>query len=219
MSTFAELKASIRARYESSSTTRLSEERLEKVLNEGIEEVAERTEFYETYIVVPILGGRTYYDLRGILPDEAIRVTNIWVPKTHWWLKGAHMREFPFWQWEKAAGSPRRWWMRGLLHMGVFPRLDTTPEDSSSDASHMHVYFTAVPKALTSASQRIYQLPPDLYDAIEEFAMYDLYVQDGETPKGLQHWAHFKEMIELLKHHKEKRIVQARRRPAFSGRY
>lgn len=218
--TLSDLRDEIRRRFEQSSTTRLSDERLDAALNAGLEELGERSEFVETYVVVPILGGRTYYDLRGILPDEAIRVTAIWSPKSHWWLKGAHIREFPFRQWEKAAGMPRRFWMKGLFHLGIFPRPDGTVSDPSApEGIHLHVYFTAVPTALAHSDQRIFTLPDDLSDAVEEYAMYELYVQEGETPKALLHWNHFLEMVELTKTQREKRQTRARRWQRFGGKY
>jgi len=193
----SDIRSTVRDRYESNSTVRLSDDRLDAAINDGVEELSERTEAFESYVVVPVKSGRTYYDIRNFLPDEAIKVTSVWLPSENWWLEYMPPRKFTWREWERTNGASRNWFMRGLFHLGVFPHL-------AANTGVMHVYFKHIHPPLSNTWSEIY-VPEDFVEAVEEYALYDLYAQDRETGKALLHWAGFVERAKPLRDLVERR--------------
>lgn len=193
----SDIRSSVRTRYESSGTVRLDNTRLDNAINDGIEELSERTEAFESFAVVPIKSGRTYYDIRNLLPDTAIKVTSVWLPDENWWLTYMPPRKFTWREWERTNGSSRNWFMRGLYFLGVFPHLN-------ANTGVMHVYFKHTHPILSNTFD-IIMVPEDFVEAVEEYALYDLYCQDRETGKALMHWAGFQERAKDLRDLVERR--------------
>jgi hypothetical protein len=171
-------------------------------INEGLDELSEETRFYERHVSIPVVNRRTYYDLRGWLPESALGVTSVWSEVLTDWLVPTTVRELKS-RWEQAAGSPRSFFMRGLYWMGVFPRPETTI------GTH-RVYFAGYAPHFNFPQAVLRDLTDDRVAALEEYAMYELAAQDGETDRALAHFVDYRARAKDLANFVNRRTVTAR---------
>lgn len=204
MASLSEIRDRVRTRFEASSNTRWSDAVINAAINEGLEELSETTGYYERHISIPLKQKRTYYDLRGLIPDSALGVTAVWHENTNRWLNSYTHREMTYSEWEKVVGDPIVWFPRGLWWLGLWPK-------SSSDSDQwVKVYFCGLAPELTDDAQEPADLSEDFIPALEEYALYDLYQRDGETQKALGLWASYRQREYELTKHVANRTVRPR---------
>jgi hypothetical protein len=199
--TLAEMKTDVRRRLNESGTEFFSDDDIAVSLQEGLDEIADITEYYEREATIGLLTGRTYYDLRTVLPDTFLSPRAAWNTTTSRWLTATDTRdqdEHTFVQWELTYGEPVRYLMRGNWWLGVWPR-------NSNDSGGLRFPYTSIPAPLEDDEEPTF--PIEFHPAIPDFALFDLLGQERETQKALLLWASFLETSAGLKKH-----VQARQR-------
>jgi hypothetical protein len=106
----------VRTRYESASggsSTRWSDTRLTDFVNEGLENLAESTGFYERYTTIPFQAERNYFDLRGFTPETVVRVKSVYNSQGGGaWLQPVNPDLLDM-NWRRATGVPQCFWTRG----------------------------------------------------------------------------------------------------------
>ena len=198
----------VRTRYEaeaSGSDIRWSDENLITFLNEGLENLAEATGFYERYCTIPIQSGRTYYDLRGFSPDVVVSITSVWHSARNLWLEPISARSLDT-SWRSATGSPLAFWSPGIYWMGVYP-VPSTTEDASGD---LRVYFKGIPPRFIGTQGVLMDLPDHFYPALEDYVLYEMAAADGNAKRALVHWASYQKREKALAHFVDHRVESSR---------
>lgn len=203
MDTLASVRALVRRRFEQTDTVRLTNDRLDEAINAGVDEVAEMTGFRETYAVIDQKYGRTYYDLRQLFPDEVVKITSIWSPETNRWLDYMPPLMFGDARFENTTGSPRRWFMHGPFHLGIYP-------NGSGVGQKLHVYFQARHRELENDVDPLLDIPPDLVEAIVDYALFELHMQERQGEKAKAAYAIFSKRLASLKYHVKQRVTRPR---------
>lgn len=121
----AELKTEVFSRLtEVPPNPEWTEERILEELNEGYEELAEESEFFECSETIDLRSGVTYYDLRDITSQEPLALKAVYNNQTQRWLNWKDVRQLDgMWvQWERVTGEPEAVFLRGLFSMGLWPK-------------------------------------------------------------------------------------------------
>ncbi len=141
--TFGEMQSILRTKLNEASATFWTDQDVKDALNEAYEEIADATEFYERQATIPLLTGRTYYDLTSLLDADTFlsprrgfnTATNKWFVPTD--ARAQDTQTYV--QWELTQAAPKNYFMRGNWWLGVWPK----PND---DVSYkMRMYYTAIP--------------------------------------------------------------------------
>lgn len=199
---FSQIISRVRTQHEAESTVRWSDRAIGLAINEGLEDFSEVTRFYERHVTVPVVNLRNYYDIRGFLPETALGVTSVWSSLTEDWLVPVDPLDLGS-RWEHATGPPRRVFMRGLFWMVVYPKPETT-------AGFLRVYFQGHAPYFTHSQAVLRDLIDDYVPSLEEYALYDLAAQDGETTRALLHWNAYIAKTKEIANFVERRTVKAR---------
>ena len=197
------IRSRVRTKFEAESASRWEDEPINSAINEGLDELSERTLFYERYVSIPIESGRTYYDTRGFVPEGALQLTALWDTTVSDWIDPANIEGFDT-RWEEATGPARRWFTRGAWWFGV------NPSPSTDATGYYRLYFAGLAPHLTHDQAVLADLPDDFVDALVEYALYELEAQDGETSKALLHWKLFDGMANDLAEFVKNRMKTAR---------
>ncbi len=203
--TLAEMKSDVRRRLNESGAEFFSDDDIADSLQEGLDEIADITEYYEREATLGLLTGRTYYDLRTVLPDTFLSPRAAWNTTTQRWLTATDARDLDertFVQWELTYGEPVRYLMRGNWWLGTWPR-------NSSDSLGIRMIYTSIPAALTDDEEPAF--PVEFHMAAPDFAVFDLLGQERETQKALALWNSFLGYCAGLKKHVQSRQRIARR--------
>jgi len=199
---FSQIIENVRIQYEAESTVRWSTKAIGDAINEGLDEFSEATRFYERHVTIPVGNLRSYYDLRGLLPESAIGVSSVWNSERGDWLNPLDPAELRS-RWEQSTGTPQSFFMRGLFWMGVWPRPETT-------VGFHRVYFAGHAPHFTHPQAVLMDLLDDYVPALEQYAMYEMAAQDGETTRALIHFDEVQKRSTQIKNFVERRIVAAR---------
>ncbi len=203
MLTFGQLESRVRTLYEAESSVRWPSSKFLEAANDGMDELSEATGFYERFVVIPLKGGQTYYDLRGFVPDDAFQLNSVFNPADQFWLKPAGIADMTTPRWETVPGSPQRYLVRGAFWLGVYPR-------PSGDTGTIRVYYSGIAPHLKDSSSVVpADLPDDFVTALDEYTLYDLSTKDGETEKALQHFIEYLKREAALTSYVENRIVKS----------
>lgn len=176
---------------------------VKSAINEGLEEMADETEYDETDENLSITANTTYYDLSDtttpVINSVILTLKSAFNNQTNHWLETSHVREYDarFREWENATGEPTSmillglWWLR-------FDRYKTTTSGT------VRLFYTKMPTAL-SANGDTPGFPQEFHYGLIAYALYDLLQQDGEMNKSLKFWGEFVQYRDALK-----RFVQGR---------
>ncbi len=187
--TFAELKTETFRRLDedSSDPAFWTEDDVEDALNEGYEEMSDASEWHETNANLPLLSGRTYYDMRYAFGgDQILTLNHAMNATTRRWLSPVELRELDYRtyvQWEDITGEPQNFFVRGLFWLGLFPK-------QNSDSGTLKVYFTSIPPRLAYDYDKP-GFPDEFHYGIVEYALGDLLSQEAETRKALEHFKEY----------------------------
>lgn len=196
----------VRTRYEAEaggSDVRWSDANLLTFINEGLENLAEATGFYERYVTIPLSAGRTYYDLRGFAPETVVSVTSVWNTSRTQWLEPISKLRLDT-SWRSATGSPLAYWTAGIYWLGVYPFPD---ED---DTGSLRVHFKGIPVRFTHTQGVLSDLPDHFYPALEDYVLYEMAAADGNSTRALVHWKAYVEREAALSSFVDKRIGASR---------
>jgi hypothetical protein len=152
-------------------------------LNEGYAELADATEFYEYWTMIPMLDGLTYYNLPEIIPGTFLSPRRPQNVETNVWLKPTDARDMDYHtyvQWERTRGTPEMYLMRGHWWLGVFPR-------ETHDTRGIRLYHTNIPADMTEDWEEP-RFPREFHEGILCYAMSDLLAQERETKKAAIVW-------------------------------
>lgn len=173
-----------------------SDSDLVATLNDSLDTLSKATHFYERHIIVPRRKWCIYTDLRGVLPEEGLRITAIWNPKSYRWLTPTTVRELDAQLgrgWERNIDLASVWFMRSPWWMGVYPKAsdDTSPVRVYFSAMHPHVSETG---GLAFGLNTALSIPSDFDAAIEEYMLYMLFVDSKDAKRAMEHWGKYREL-------------------------
>ena len=176
---FSQLQSEVRRRLNEPSAVFWTDADIQNALNEGLAELADRTEYYERWANILMQTDRSYYDLRSLLPYEVLTPTRIYNAVTSAWLRAADTRNLDgrYATWETVGGEPGEFFIRGAWWLGVFPR-------PSVDGTALRLYYTAQPPALVVDEDLPEDLPVEFHAALVDYALADCYAQERETKKA-----------------------------------
>jgi hypothetical protein len=182
--TFAEMKREVRRRLaEAQPGAFWSDDDIAVALNEGLVELTDETEWLEEAIHLDLLHDRPYYNLRTIIGDRFLSTrptfdtqTNRWLLPTGLLTMDQHDR-----RWERVVGEPQRFLVRGLWWFGLWPRLD-------ADLGTVRLAYTALPDPLADDEDEP-GFPETFHYGLVDYALTDLWAQDGEAARALAAWA------------------------------
>lgn len=199
----SQIVSNVRTRYEAESTVRWSDTPIVAAINDGLEDLSEASRFYERHISVPLGNLRSYYDLRGWMPETALGVTSVWNTSLNSWLEPTGIEKLGS-RWERSTGTPLSFFMRGLFWMGVWPK------PATSGTGYLRIYFAGYAPKFTSSQSVLRDLPDDLITCLEDYALYELSAQDGESDRALLHFADYDARSKQFAAFIDRRIVRAR---------
>lgn len=204
MISFGQLESRTRTLYEAESSVRWPSSKFLEAANDGLDELSEATGFYERFVTIPLKTERTYYDLRGYVPDDAFQLNSVFNVTDQVWLNPVTIEDMIKQRWETVVGSPQQYLMRGAFWLGVYPR-------PSSDLGTIRVYYSGMtPHLIDSSSIIPSDLPDDFVTALDDYILHDLSTKDGETDKALMHWGSYLKREKELGDYVRDRIVRSR---------
>jgi hypothetical protein len=155
-------------------------------LNEGLAELADATEFHEKVETVDLLMLQRYYDTRTLLPGflvagPAFNQTN------NRWLFHYTTHDLESWdlRWEERIAEPEALVARGLWHIGYWPMKGVA-------TGTIKQYYKGLPDEMEDDDD-VPPLHSSHHYALVEYALWDLFAQDGEVDLA---WAHWKSYLE-----------------------
>lgn len=182
--TFAQLKAeTFRRLNESSSPVFWTEADVEDALNDGYAEISDATGWYEKSATIDVLSDRPWYDLRDIIGSTFLALGPTFNVTTNRWLTPSSVRDLDSRdrRWETNTGQAQRVMTQTLWWMGFWPRVQ-------ADTGTVSQYYTALPTPL-AADADVPLFPNTFHRGLVDYALTDLWAQDGETARALQAWA------------------------------
>lgn len=190
--TLAEMRTEVFRRLNESSSSGVpwTAADVDDAINDGYEEISDASEWYERSANVPLLHNQAYYDLRTNLGDDTMlspgRCLNV---QTNRWMIPTQVREMDnhtYRRWETiSTGAPERIFQRGLWWLGTFPK-------SSVDSGVIRFFYTAIPPLLEHDWDEP-TFPKEFHYGLVEYAIGDLFGQDGETKKALGWYAKYQQ--------------------------
>jgi hypothetical protein len=190
-----------RTRYESAvggSSTRWSDSRLTDFVNEGLENIAEATLFYERYTTVPFQAYRTYYDLRGFTPETVVRIKSIYNTEGNIWLEPVNPDKLDD-RWRQSTGDPRCFFTRGIYWFGIYPASASDSSANADDASYLRVYFAGLPNRFSNTQEVLRDLPDSMLPALEDYVLYEMAAIDKKKDMALHYWKSYQEREDRFK--------------------
>jgi hypothetical protein len=186
--TFLELKQDVARRLaEVNGRVFWSNQDIGDAVNLGYAEMSDACEWKEAYLEVDLLNDRPYYDLFRLIGDSFLGIRPIFDEQTNRWLIPSSARQLDTndRRWERVTGEPQRCFLRGLRWLGLYPRIQ-------SDVGLVKVYYTALPDPLVNDDDEP-GFPEAFHGGIVDFALTDLFAQDGETAFALACWKDYLE--------------------------
>jgi len=167
------IAAHVRTRFEAESVVRWFDSAIHTAIGEGLERNGDDT----------LDEGRSFYDLRGYAPDDFVSLRAVWsTVRSDWLVPASEAQLHP--RWEEDPGDPDSFFLRGWCWLGVYPH-------ASGSSGYLRAYLSCLAPQLTHDQAVLSDLPDDLTPALEDYALYDLQAQDGETGSALAHWGDF----------------------------
>lgn len=165
---------------------------IDAALNEGYLELSDASEWNEEYIDIDLLQDRPYYDLRTVVGCRLLAPGAAFDRQTNRWLLPTTVRQFDAHdrRWERVTGEPQRILTRGLWWLGYWPRVQ-------SAVGSIKQYYTALPSPLCDHEDEP-GFPEPFHLGCVDFAMVELWAQDGETQQALLAYAAYEQVEAAL---------------------
>lgn len=185
--TRAELKAEIVRRLEESSTTPVfyTEADIEDAINDGLAEISDATEWDERYQTIDLLADRPWYDGRTVIGAALLTLGPAFHVDTNRWLRASRQTDLDRGdtRWERVVGPPQRVLTAGVWWFSYWPRI-------GSATGTVKQYFTALPDDLDEDTDEP-GFPEPYHYGLVEYAVYDLFAQEGESAIAMAAWAEY----------------------------
>lgn len=182
--TFAELQTDVfrRLREATTSGVYFSTEDIKEAINAGYMELSDASEWYEEALEIDLLKDRPYYDLFALIGAIFLSIKPAFDESANRWLIPSTVRALDGndRQWDRVQGRPARIFMRGLRWLGLYPK-------TNADGTLVKLYYTRLPEFLCEPGDEP-GFPEAYHDGIVQFALADLYAQDGETALAVAAW-------------------------------
>lgn len=168
-------------------------------MQEGYEEMTDSSEWYERYQTIPILEDRPYYDMRTVMRDTFLVLGRAFNPGTNRWLTPVSPVELDQrdTRWERRTMEPEMVMIRGLWWVGYWPI-------KGSEDGKIKQYFQGFPDPMAADSDSP-GFEEEFHQGIIEYALWDLFAQDGETDLAWKSWKEYMYYEDLLMQAKGKR--------------
>lgn len=185
--TFAQLKTHTFSRLEESATVPVfyTEADVEAALNAGLAELSDASEWDERFQTIDLLDDRPWYDGRTVIGSHLLTLGPAFSDDTNRWLiptAGIELDRADT-RWERVPGYPQRVLTNGLWWFSYWPRM-------GSDLGTVKQYFTALPDDLDDDTDEP-GFPEPYHYGLVEYAVYDLFAQEGESAVAMQSWAEY----------------------------
>lgn len=159
-----------------------SEEDVKTSINEGYAEISDAAEWNEKFQVVNILKDRPYYDARTVLRSSMLTLgpafnvtTSRWlIPVVSLDLEAGDVR------WEERIAEPDHFMVRGLWWFSYWPWKGLAE-------GKIKQYYTALPTPLDEDTDEP-GFHHSLHRGLVEYALFDLFAQDGEVDLAWARW-------------------------------
>lgn len=151
-------------------------------VNLGYAEISDASEWYEQYLEIELLANRPWYDLRTVVGSSFLAIRPAFDVQTNRWLIPTAVSQFDAHdrRWERVTGEPQRVATQSLWWVSYWPRVQ-------QDSGLIKQYYTALPPPLVRDDDEP-GFPVMFHDACVDFALSDLWAQDGETAFALAAW-------------------------------
>lgn len=186
-----------------------SDEDIDVAINEGYEEISDAIEWNETYQTVEILKSRPYYDARSVLRSGFLVLGPAYNTTTSRWLLPSVVVEMDRGdgRWEERIAEPERILIRGLFFFGYWP---VKGEEEGS----IKQYYKALPTPL-SDDDDVPGFHSTFHEALVEYALFDLFAQDGETDLSKAAWGEYLALEAAAQQYYDRRAETPRVRGQF----
>lgn len=244
---FLEMRTEVfqRLRTSAASSIYWSVADVNRALNDGWEDLADYTEWYEVLSRISLISGHTYYDMRnlgrrraGMRIDEFARSADgaISTPdrsrfanlgfalsaqgfqaflapltarmgSTNRWCRPVPVRTLDanYRRWEVVSGAVQWLFMRGLWWLGTWPHSGVDgPMYGGSESAYVDLYHSALPLPLYYEDDTP-PFPEEYHQALVEYALYDLFMQDHEPKKALRRWDQYMLLRDGLRNYVQSR--------------
>lgn len=153
-----------------------------EAINEGYEELSERTEWREASESLSI--SSQYTNLRTSLTLEPLSVSRVFNSATSRWLVWTNLSKLDARdrRWQSTTGSPEWVFVRGMDTLGLYPKPGT--------ATSCKVWHTAIPTRMVADTDTP-GFPQEFHPALVDYGLYDLFSQWREFKKSLEFYAKF----------------------------
>lgn len=186
--TRAEIRAEVFRRLRESSSLPVfwQETDINVSMQEGYEEIADATEWYETYQTISILKDRPYYDARTLIRDQFLVLGKAFNVTTDRWLTAVKPGDLDLndLRWERRATEPEYVMVRGLWWIGYWPV-------KGAAVGKVKQYFIGLPPPLEDDDDEP-RFEEEVHYGLVEYVLWDLFAQDGEVDLA---WAAWKEYL------------------------
>ena len=210
----SEIRSRVRTRFEQNGTVRWSDAEINGFINEGLENLAESTDFYERFVTIPIEADRIWYDLRGFTPETVVSIKSVWSSVRNDWLQPVDEGDLQF-KWEDSTGDPQLFFTRGVYWFGIWPKA------GSSTTGELRVYFAGIPNRYTVDQSVLHDLPDDHVPALEDYALHEMALQEGDVDLALRYWNSYMERenkLSMFVDHRLDGAITSRYAGFMSGR-
>lgn len=196
--TRSEIKAEIfrRLREVSSAPVFWTEQDLDNSIDEGVAEISDATEWFESYNDIELPRGVPAFDVRQFTTYEFLAVGPAYNSQTNRWLTPEVPRTFDAGDraWESRIAEPGSILVRGLWWLTYWPFV----------VRSIRQYYTGLPGVLGDSEEPGF--PEQFHYGIVEYALWDLWAQDSEVDLAWAAWKLYLGYEQGLKKYVEDRI-------------
>lgn len=165
---------------------------IDQAINDGYMELSDASEWYEEYLEFDLLANRPYYDLFRLIGTFFLSIRPAFDEQVNRWLRPSNVRQLDGndRRWERVIARPQHQFLRGLRWLGLYPR-------TNADGTTVKQYYTRLPIPLCEDTDEP-GFPEAFHIGCVDFALTDLYAEDGETVLALAAWADYLERESAL---------------------
>jgi len=182
--TRAEIRTEVQRRLRESSSLAVfwTEADINASIDDGYEEMSDAAEWYVRHQIVDILEQQRYYDMRTQLRRGFLAIGPAYNPNTSRWLIQVSPRDLGNGdnRWERRVSEPEYMVIRGLWFVGYWPFKATA-------VGKIKQYYAALPPAMVQDTDEP-GFADQFHYGLVEYALWDLFAQDGESDLAYAAW-------------------------------
>ncbi len=198
----SEIKTNIATTLEDEGNSHFTSQDLTDTVQDGYELISLLTQNIEAIDTITLTAEKNYYDLATLFSNY-YRVWALYNNQTRRWMTPQALKTIQSYsaRWESQHGEPREWCPLGARHIALYPK-------PTASGGTLTVYLKKF--AATLSAGDTFDLPEALQDAIEEYGVGDLHVQDLEYTKAEKHIKFFNEKLKQIEHFVQHRSLPDR---------